>query len=535
VPEVVTFTAADTTDGVVLQKQATVIFVSRPAAAGGISASPTTVNANGSDTTTITVTLQDADGNPSPDKLVNLSQGNGASIISATNAITDATGRAQFTAVSSKAETVTYTAFDVSDRNLPVPGSASVAFVNASGFCANFSGAYNFGMAAPGYSVTTFASNFPIDCFSGQGPIGIAFDANGSLLVGDIFNSTLYRFGQQGGIAGPATKVAVVQGTTLGGLVFTADGRLYAALKSMNKVAELNPSTGAVIRMVAEYTDPIGLAVDPISGDLFVSSQDGVARISNFTSGPGTVTPYFSGGVDGIIFGADGTLYGAAFNQIIRATGTNTPMPGVVSTVAFLPNADGIALEPNSSNPSKPILYVNRKDGIVTRIDTSALSDPPPSPCGGPCMDIYTGGSRGDFVAVSPQGCLYATQSERVIKITKADGTCSLTPTNPAPQIALTPESVSPSPAQGTTVTFTAQLKNVAKPQDIPITLLITGANPTARLVNADANGKAVFTYTGESRPARIEPSPQPISAAARKSFPTSHRSPGRRANTAPS
>src|SRR5439155_8795775 len=62
--ETVTFTA--TIGGITLSQHPTIQFVARPAAAGGISASPTTVNANGTDTTTITVTLQDAQGNPSP-------------------------------------------------------------------------------------------------------------------------------------------------------------------------------------------------------------------------------------------------------------------------------------------------------------------------------------------------------------------------------------------------------------------------------------------------------------------------------------
>src|SRR5205823_1439393 len=72
-----------------------------------------------------------------------------------------------------------------------------------------------------------------------------------------------------------------------------------------------------------------------------------------------------------------------------------------------------------------------------------------------------------------------------------------LTPTNPAPQLTLTPENVQPSPVQGTTVTFTAQLLNVAGAADIPITLFVSGANPKAQLVRTDATGKAVFTYTG--------------------------------------
>src|SRR5205085_2444145 len=100
---------------------------------------------------------------------------------------------------------------------------------------------------------------------------------------------------------------------------------------------------------------------------------------------------------------------------------------------------DGVALEANPADPSKPILYVNRNDGTITRIDTGALPADGNAPCGGACTDIYTGGSRGDFVTVGPSGCLYATQTDRVIRVTKADGTCSLLPTSTAPVITLTP------------------------------------------------------------------------------------------------
>ncbi|MFL6208935.1 MAG: protease pro-enzyme activation domain-containing protein [Pyrinomonadaceae bacterium] len=504
VPEIVTFTATDTTDSVVLQKQVQVAFVARPATAGGISASPSTVNANGSDMTTITVTLQDANGNPSPGKVVNLSQGNGASIITTTTATTDATGKVQFTAVSNKAETVTYTAVDVTDRNLPIPGSAIVNFVNASGFC----GRNEVGTAAPGYSVSTFASNFPLDCFSPKAPIGLAFDANGNLFVGDVNNNSIYSFGPQGGIAGPATLVVTVPssfGASLAGLTFAKDGRLYAGLNNGSNIVEVNPATGAVIRVVATLPDgPLDLHVDPLSGDLFVSVFGGIYRITNFNNGPGTVTLYFQGGfIDGFVFAPDGTIYLKGGTEgIFRVTGTNTQNPGTATQLAFVVGGpDGIALEQNPANPAKPFLYVNRNDGIITRIDTSAL---PPNAincndAGAPCTNIYTGGSRGDFVTVGPSGCLYATQSDRVIRVTKADGTCSLSPTNPAPQIVLTPESVQPSPVQGTTVTLTATVKNVANPAGIPVTLFVNGANPSAHLVRTDTNGNVTFTYTGVS------------------------------------
>ena len=503
-PEIVTLTATDTTDGVVLQTQVEVAFIERPAAAGGISATPTTVNANGSDTTTITVTLQDANGNPSPNKEILLSQGNGSSIISGTTATTDATGKVSFTAVSVKAETVTYTAVDVTDGSLPVPGSATVNFVNASGFCASF-GRYGIGQAASGYAVSTFAGNFPNDCFTNIGPIGLVFDQNGTLLVGDYQNNNLYAFGQQGGTAGPATLVGTVPaqfGLSLAGLAFTRDGRLYAVLANGNNLVEVNPSTAAVVRTVAHFGGGanFALAVDPLSGDLFVSGSEGISRVSNFAAGPGTVTTYLQGDFDGIAFSSDGTLYAAAERQggIYRITGTNAQTPGAPTLIALLPgNPDGIAFEPNPANPAKPFLYVNRNDGTITRIDTSLLPDTPAVPCAAGCTDIYTGGSRGDFVTVGPSGCLYATQSERVIRLTNADGTCGLIPTNLVPQLALTPENVQPSPAQGTSVSFTAQLKNVANPENTPVTLFVSGANPTLLLARADAQGRATFVYKG--------------------------------------
>src|SRR5205807_8693211 len=43
------------------------------------------------------------------------------------------------------------------------------------------------------------------------------------------------------------------------------------------------------------------------------------------------------------------------------------------------------------------------------------------------------------------------------------------------------------------------QLMNVANPANIPVTLFVSGANPSPHLVRTDANGKATFTYTGIS------------------------------------
>src|SRR5205814_5929178 len=135
--EDVTFTAHDVTDGVDITQTATLHFKTPPATAGGIQASPTSVPADDATQSTITVTLQDAHGNGAPGKLVTLSQGSGSSQISQSTAVTDASGQIQFHAIDYKAETVTYTATDVTD-GLPVPGSAMVQFHDPTGFCSTY-------------------------------------------------------------------------------------------------------------------------------------------------------------------------------------------------------------------------------------------------------------------------------------------------------------------------------------------------------------------------------------------------------------
>ncbi len=299
--EDVTFTATDTTDGITLAQTVAVNFTGPPATAGGIEASPTTVTANGKNITTITVSLE-ANGKPAPGKVVGLSQGNGSSLVSGTNATTDSTGAVKFTATDTVVESVTYTAVDITDGNLPVPGSAKVSFVNASGPPPCNVGP---GTAAPGFAVTTFAGGFQSNS-SCDGPIGLAFDGNGNLLVGDYPTGVLYKFGPQGGIAGPGNEVGStgLPANALAGLAFTADGRLYAADQAENKVVELDPSSAAVLRTVGTVLIATGVQVDPLSKDLFVSDPGffcfdgpGIYRISDFSSASGHGKAVLSAGL----------------------------------------------------------------------------------------------------------------------------------------------------------------------------------------------------------------------------------------------
>src|SRR5439155_25102700 len=112
-----------------------------------------------------------------------------------------------------------------------------------------------------------------------------------------------------------------------------------------------------------------------------------------------------------------------------------------------------------------PALLANRNDGTITKID---LTTSPPT-----LTDIAVGGSRGDFSAVGPDGCLYVTQTDRIVKLTNADGTCSLIPTSAAPQLSLAP--TTQSATVGSAATVTATVRNVSSPGGVTVGFTVSG------------------------------------------------------------
>jgi sugar lactone lactonase YvrE len=280
--------------------------------------------------------------------------------------------------------------------------------------------------AAPGVVASDVATGFP--SAGGIGPVGVTFDAAGRLYVAD--GDSVYRFGPGGGAAGPSTRLNAkpIEGR-LTGLAFGRDGRLYAARRTGARsggVIELDQDSGAVRRIVAANLPcPTGLAADPRSGDLFVSTVDcgpGVLRLAGPARGVASVTAYVTGiAADGLTFDRDGTLYvahapDAQGATVSRVAGTTSPNAGERRPLAAIPGADGTALgTPATAEGTPPFLVVNRHDGTVTRVD---LTGSPRT------TDLVTGGTRGDLSAVGPDGCLYATQTDTIMKVSSASGRC---------------------------------------------------------------------------------------------------------------
>jgi sugar lactone lactonase YvrE len=252
------------------------------------------------------------------------------------------------------------------------------------------------------------------------GPVGVVFDASGNLLVANSPEGSLYKIAPGGG---DASKSKIRDGYGQAeGLAWDKDGRLYLARGNQHDVVEINPSSGEIIRtVVGNLPCPVGLATDPISGDLFVSNVfckgGGIMRITGFHNGPGTARNYAgTQDADGLTFAPDGTLYAAGGTKVVRITGTNTKNPGGVSDVANVPTIDGITYAPANAGGDE-YLIVARNDGEIDRVDFNGTVTP-----------LLTGGSRGDLVTVGPDRCMYITLQDRIIKFGPSDGSCAFAP-----------------------------------------------------------------------------------------------------------
>jgi kumamolisin len=514
--EALTLTA--TAAGVPLTQQAFITFGVPPASSANLSVFPTTVTADNTSTTTLTVLMKDSLGRPTPGKVVDIQQGTGHSVIKGPSpSVTDSTGQIQFTATDDQNETVTYTAIDVSDGNLTIPGTGTVTFSSAgSSDCTA-----NPAMGANGYVVTTFASNFPASDFffsdinySGcPGANNPFFTPSGSVAITDFNTGDVYELGVAGGAVSSSDIIASI-GQSVGVPVVGKDGSLYAARYgttgsfSSGDVVQLDPTTFAIVREVATgLTCPSSLVVDPISGDLFFDDQctgggsdnPSVFRVTGPSGANPTVSTYatlpVAGGQEEMAFSPNGTLYAisggfANTSEVVSVTATNSANPGTVSVISGItPDNGSLNIgQVNADGSAKTLLlHVAANNGTLETVD---ITTSPPT--------VATVLANGDIGAgiVGPDGCFYVGAHHLVYKIAPAAAPCTLTPAVTAPSLALAPASVSPNPAQGTAQTFTATLAHASTLSGVPVTFQVAGANPQIKQVRTNSAGQAVLTYT---------------------------------------
>ena len=508
--EGITYTATDTTDGIVLGTVAFTFGV--PAAASaGITADPPTLPADGVTPATIIVTLKDALNRPTPGKSITVSDAGAHAVITGpTTGVTDANGQIQFSATDQINETVTFSAVDVTD-NLPVPGSGTVTY---SGSTSTACGVGTVPVAGTGFGITQYVTGLPSAATIFYGGVNIgcpgannpAFTSDGALLASDFDTGAIYQTSLSGGAVSSANVLSTLT-PALGPLVYGKDGSLYATLGDEGaEIVQIDPTTGAQMRVVASgLTCPAGLSVDPLSGDLFFDDEctgggtddASIYRVidpaNTNPSKPTSVVVYATLPTTpngGMAFAPNGTLYAvtgyfvppAAVEQI---SGTNasavtvTPITGITSSF-------GVAVGAANADGSAQSLIVASTGGVLSEVPIASPGSP---------TVLVSQNAPGPGV-VGPDGCLYSAGHDAIYKISNSTGGCSFTPTSPAPSIKLTPATESATLAQGSAQTFTATLKNVATLTGVPVEFLISGANPQFRLADTVSGGSAALTYS---------------------------------------
>ncbi len=525
--ETLSLKATDTTDNIVLAQTATVQYMPPVSTGGSIVALTGSATADSHDTDTITVTLQDANGLPSPGKQVVLSH-SGSAVVSPSGTVSsDANGHAVFKVSDTVQESVIFNAVDHTDNDVPVPGTASVAFNGGGGDgcgITTYDGNTDV-KAAPGFAMTPYATGFMplVTNFGGladgcRGASGLAFDAAGNLFVSDLHSGNVYKFTSGGGIAGPMTLLTPTPlGPGLESLTFGKDGKLYGAQNATTgnfftgAVIEINPTSGALVRTVASsITCASFIATDPISGDLFVNdscagngSENGsLWRIAN----PGGPTPTSSvyaaspGVNGGVSIAPGGTIYMISYHEngnaggVVRIAGTSAATPGAMTTVAGITGPalgiDASGTRPNGDATSLTLAAAPGTDSLAPGIRAFDITTATASTA---ALVVQHGFAN--VQVTGPDGCQYASFAVAVYKITNANGSCPLT--YDGPTLTVTPGALTTNPAQGSSQVFTATLHHATLAAGTAVYFRVDGVNSGLYKASIDGTGQATFKLTG--------------------------------------
>jgi hypothetical protein len=240
----------------------------------------------------------------------------------------------------------------------------------------------------------------------GIGPVGLLDDGS-SLYVSDWCTATTYRYQ----LGDPATLTSV-RANGLSHALLSYRGRYFGIADTHQTIApagvyEFDPETLELTRRVlpGPCPDTRGLATDPRTGAVFVTGDCGLWRIGGIDNATPFVSRVRAGNMDGIAVDPQGNLWVAEPGFGVRKFDQSGTLLASLSVPDF---PSGLALAGPVAPPAVVgKLFANDIDGVISLIDT----DRP-----GPASAVATGGSRGDFAIIGPDGFLYATQSDRVVR-----------------------------------------------------------------------------------------------------------------------
>jgi len=265
---------------------------------------------------------------------------------------------------------------------------------------------------------------------SNSGPFGLVPMLGGEVLaVDNEAGPGLYTFVDVPTFCSPSYVSPNINSSGNGylGLAQGFDGKLYATngTPGAGAVYEISAVDGHVIRTLATGLNfTVGITVDPMNGDLYFTDQGAqfVYTISNpggcgnpcsatkFADLTPLAPPSGSLAIDGLAWSPDtfSLLVAAnATDQVILVDRNGTPSVFVTLPTGTHPDGIAFGLPGTPLWTPTPFAFTNNNNGTVIEINmkTKALTT------------IASGGSRGDFITVDDQGCLLATQTDRVTRL----------------------------------------------------------------------------------------------------------------------
>lgn len=255
------------------------------------------------------------------------------------------------------------------------------------------------GALSGGFVLSTFADNFPTTF--GIGPLGITFTPGGALVADYSGNVRLFTSDADGQ---HANSVSVAQNYGVAHAVGLATlGGNYYLTDQGGAVQQIN-SNGTFNHSFASVPSATGIAADASSNSLFVSGVSGLFKV---TAG-GSVSTFKAGVFDGLaVDTATGTLYAASGSHVYGYNTTSGSQVFDSGTISGGP--DGIALGAGSLAGN---IFVNTNGGTFYEINLATTAQ----------TLIASGGDRGDFVAVDPNGSLLITQTNSIMRLTAPSG-----------------------------------------------------------------------------------------------------------------
>ncbi len=245
------------------------------------------------------------------------------------------------------------------------------------------------------------------------GPVGLLDDGT-SLYVSDVCNATTYRYAMGTTQPAPLEKAAangLTDGLALDNGVYYGVAGIWQSIVRSG-VYVFDPATLALKSPViaAPCHDTRAVGADPATGDLFVTGDCGLFRLSGLGGAHPAIKALASGNFDGL------TVIDGGANVWVADVGSGVDeysATGKLVTKVSVPGGpDGVALaSPAAPSSIAGNLFVNCNDGTIVMVDVHDKDKQ---------TTVASGGSRGDFVTVGPDGYLYATQQDRVEQIQPA-------------------------------------------------------------------------------------------------------------------